>query len=497
LWPLFLLLQDGNISLNFPMESGMSHQDTDGLTGSVVNHQALKQALDWLLASAKLSGLTFRGDCSWTSKALVFTAFLWAWSDEKTLTERFFLARKVVMAMAILTRAPATSYQAFLKMLKTWTAALSIALVVAFRQRMRTDLAERFKVCGFAVFGVDGSRLELPRTASNEARFAPAKTRRRSKKKPRHKPHRRARSRAARDRRAREKKTNSPQMWLTTMFHVGTGLPWDWRIGPSDSSERDHLCQMLDALPAGALITADAGFVGYEVWTAILKSGRHLLVRVGANVRLLRKLGHVEEKAGLVYLWPDREAKRKQPPLVLRLVVAQDGREPVYLVTSVLDEAVLSDKQVVRIYSLRWGIELFYRHFKQTFERRKLRSHTADNAELEATWSLLGLWAMGLHAQVELGHEVPASRISVAKLLRAYRRSLREYKSHPDPGESLWDLLAKAVIDEYKRANKNSRDYPRKKQRSSTAAPKIRCATKAQINAARELRNQHESRLTA
>ena len=51
-------------------------------------------------------------------------------------------------------------------------------------------------------------------------------------------------------------------MWLTTMWHVGTGLPWDWRLGPSDSSERDHLKQMIAALPAHALVTADAGFVG-------------------------------------------------------------------------------------------------------------------------------------------------------------------------------------------------------------------------------------------
>ena len=72
----------------------MSHQDTDGLTGSCLNHQALKQALDWILASAKLSGLAFRGDCSWTPKALIFTALLWTWSDEKTLTKRFFLAAR-------------------------------------------------------------------------------------------------------------------------------------------------------------------------------------------------------------------------------------------------------------------------------------------------------------------------------------------------------------------------------------------------------------------
>jgi hypothetical protein len=472
----------------------MSHQDRDGHIASAPHHQALKQALDWLLHSARLSDVVFRADCTWTPKALIFTAILWAWSDEKTLTERFFLARKVVLALGILTRLPATSYQAFLKMLRVWTVTLTVVLQEAFRQRMRTDLAERFQVFGYTVFGVDGSRLELPRTESNERRFSPARARRRKTPKR----SRRARSQAARAQRAREKKANSPQMWLTTMSHVGTGLPWDWRTGPSDSSERDHLRQMIHALPAAALVTADAGFVGYTYWKALRDSDRHLLIRVGANVRLLKKLGYVREKNDLVYLWPDREAARNQPPLVLRLVVARGGRHPVYLVTSVLNEQRLSDQEVVKIYALRWGVELFYRHFKQTFERRKLRSHTADNAELEATWSLLGLWALGLHGQVELARAgVPARRISVAQLLRAYRRALREYKSAPDPGESLRDLVLKAVIDPYKRANKSSRDYPRKKHGHAIGAPEILNATKDQINAARRLKNQPKSGLTA
>jgi hypothetical protein len=476
----------------------MSHQGTAGLTCSTPHHQALKQSLDWLLASARLSDLTFRGECSWTPKGLIFVAILWAWSDEKSLTKRFSHARKVVIAMDILARAPAATYQAFLKLLTTWTVVLARALLDALRRRMRSDLAARFEVCGFPVFGADGSRLELPRTESNEGRFSPAKTRRPSRSKAGARPRRRARSQASRARRARQKKANSPQMWLTTMFHVGTGLPWDWRLGPSDSSERDHLRQMIEALPAGALVTADAGFVGYETWKAILDSGRHLLIRVGANVRLLRKLGYAEEKEGVVYLWPDREAKRKRPPLVLRLVVARGARHPVFLVTSVRDEAALSDSQVVEVYALRWGIELFYRHFKQTFGRRKLRSHRGSNAELEATWSLLGLWAMMLHGQVILmGKGVPPKRISVAGVLLGYRSALREYKSPPDPGESLYEMVGKAVIDSYRRADKSSRGYPRKKQEQATGAPEVRNATKAQINSAKEVRDQLPLRLTA
>ena len=97
-------------------------------------------------------------------------AILWAWSDEKSLTERFFHARKVVIAMGILARMPAATYQAFLKMLTTWTVALAMALFDAFRRRMQSDLADTVRGrAASPVFGVDGSRLELPRTESNEA----------------------------------------------------------------------------------------------------------------------------------------------------------------------------------------------------------------------------------------------------------------------------------------------------------------------------------------
>src|SRR4051812_35736018 len=316
----------------------MSHQGQTVDTEPAPHHQDLKVVLDWLLAGADLSAARFRDTCTWTPRGLTSVALLWAWSGEAALTERFTSARSIAVRALALIVPPATTYQAFLKMLRAWTAVLAVALTVALRRRMREDLAGRFLVGGYAVFGVDGSRLELPRTASNEARFAPARRRSRTRRAAK----RRGRDRARADA-ARAKEANSPQMWLTTMWHVGTGLPWDWRTGPSGSSERDHLKQMIAALPAGALVTADAGFVGYEYREALLASGRHLLIRVGANVRLLKGLGYAREKAGRVYLWPDREAARRRPPLVLRLVVARGGRHPVYLVTSALGEDALWD----------------------------------------------------------------------------------------------------------------------------------------------------------
>lgn len=465
----------------------MPHQDHSRATAPAAHHQDLRLVLDWLTADADSAAVGFRGSCTWSPLGLCCTALLWAWSAETALVERFAAARKVALASLGLDATTAATYQAFLKLLRARTAALVTALVAALRRRMREDLGDRFAVAGFAAFGVDGSRLQLPRTASNEGRFsAPPKRPSRSKSK----------GRAAEA--ARRKKADSPQLWLTTAFHLGTGLPWDWRTGPTDSSERQHLRQMLDGLPAGALVVADAGFVGYETWEAIRTGGRHLLVRVGANVRLIRGLGYARERAGLVYLWPDREAARSRPPLVLRLIVARGGRHPVYLVTSVLDGRRLSDRQVVAIYRLRWGVELFYRHFKQTFGRRGLRSHRGENAEVEATWSLVGLWAVGLHGQVELAADaVPASGVSVAGLLRAYRAAMREYRSRPGPGESLGERLGAAVIDGYRRSSKASRDYPRRKREQAIGAPEIRAATVVEIERAKQIKDANQRRLTA
>lgn len=455
----------------------MSHQDQDGRK-VCFNYQYLRRALDWLLRTAVFSSLKFRDDCTWTGPSLAAAALLWAWSDEATLGDRFQAARRIVQCLFALQQEPAGSYQAFVKLLRKWTSSFVTILQAALRQRMQESLAARWLLHGFAVFGGDGSRVELPRTRSNEAAYAPSPARKKRKRP----------CRGLQSEQARAKKANSAQLWLTTLWHAATGLPWDWRLGPADSSERGHLLEMLASLPRCALIAADAGFVGYEFLRSILASHRHFLVRVGSNVRLLRKLGVVRESGGLVYLWPDRAAQRNQPPLMLRLLIAAGGKHPVYLVTSVLSRRRLSDRQLCDLYRLRWGIELFYRHLKQTYQRRKLRSAQADNARLELEWSLLGLWAMALYAQVELARkEVPSHKVSTAGVLRAFRRMLRDYLHPADPMHSLCALVRRAIVDDYLRANKASRTDTRRKYDKPPGPPDIRNATRTQIKLAKQL----------
>lgn len=461
----------------------MSHRDARVR----LNVVCLRRCLRWLLAGATWPTVAFRSDCRWTPQTLTSAALLWAWSDELTLGERFRTVRKIILCFTSSQQQLAGSYQAFVKILRHWTNDLSQRLTLTLRRQMQETLPPHWRIGEWLMFGVDGSRIELPRTYSHEQAYSTIRHHRQGK-------NRYGKRMAAKD----AQKANSPQLWITTMWHAGTGLPWGWRIGPADSSERAHLQEMLSDLPTGALVAADAGFVGYEGMREILDEGLQFLIRVGSNVRLLKQLGWTRELAGTVYLWPDQKARKDLPPLVLRLVVAHNGKHPVYLVTSVLSRRLLSDRQVVELYAKRWGIELFYRHLKQTFQRRKLLSTSAANARIELEWSLLGLWAMALYALVETTRQhVPPERLSFAQLLLAFRRTLRDYLHPTERRERLCERLRRAIVDAYVRQNKASRNHPKKKREQAPGPPLILKATSRQRKRAKQIKRQLSIRLTA
>lgn len=459
-----------------PKGIGVLHQDLKvAVTG--VKGECLARALRWLLSGVTWKDIKLRQDCSWTSALLTAAAMIWAWCGEATLKERYDVARRVTQFLFGVQQKLGGSYQAFTKLLQRWTPELMASIQVALRKRMEQDLPGCWGIHGFVLFGADGSRVELPRTRSNQQAYA---ANRNSKKK--------KTSKKKRQSSAHARKADTPQMWLTTLWHIGTGLPWNWKTGPGDSSERSHLIEMLSSLPATAMIVADAGFCGYEYWKAILDSGRHFVIRVGSNVRMLRKLGCAREASSTVYLWPNNAARKNCPPLVLRLIVIHNGKHPVYLVTSVRQETRLTDSQLIDIYKKRWGIELFYRNLKQTFNRRKLRSLSPENARLELEWSLVALWAMGLYTLWEARRiGTPPNKISTAQMVRAFRHTIRDYCHPSEPGVSLRQKLRKAIVDPYIRTNKASRSYPRKKKEKPAGSPIITDATPKQVARAKEV----------
>jgi len=305
---------------------------------------------------------------------------------------------------------------------------------------------------GWVVMAVDGTRIDCPRTPANERAFGCA-----------------------------GKPGTGPQMLLTTLYHLATGLPWAWRRSAGNDSERGHLLEMLPLLPPETLLIADAGFVGYAMLCLLLVAGHHFVMRVGCNVRLLRKLGFdVLEEGDTVYLWP-QGLRRTHPPLTLRLVRVQAGRRTMTLLTSVLDRCRLRDADVVELYRRRWGIELLYRSLKQTLRRRKMLSGVPEHAELELDWAMVGLWLLGLMTAKAAGREVRRGRPwSLAAALSVVRGAMRRLGVARAAG-GLRRQLRLAVRDRYVRHRpKEARYWPRKKNEHPPGAAKIRTATHAE-----------------
>ncbi len=255
-------------------------------------------------------------------------------------------------------------------------------------------------------------------------------------------------------------------------------------VGAIVTGERAHLGTLLQELrfPLDTLFCGDAGFVGYEFWRQIVDQGHSFLMRVGGNVRLLKGLGRVRQRGDIVYCWPDEARKKKQPPLVLRLLCFHDGRGAVYLVTNILDDQELTAEQASLIYRQRWGIELQFRALKQTYGKAKLRARTPEIAEIELHWSLLGLTMLQLLARKEQTWAgEPAEKTSIAAVLRIIRSMIAEASETRPPSASLEKRLRNATTDSYQRhSQKKSRNYPRRKEEPCTGAPIILNATQEQ-----------------
>lgn len=296
----------------------MSHQDAFAETAPT-NSAYLGEALQWMLRGIRFD-LKFRSECRWTPLWLVQAALFRAWSIETKLTERFACSQRLVQQLQGERKQNACSWQAFIELLSRHSRKLVKALKRAFQQRMQQEFPNSWLTFGFVVLGVDGSTIEVPLTKSHRDAFATST----SKAKSRH--------RTAVGDPGADKRSATPLITLTTLFHVALNLPWDWRTGSREQSEREQLRQMLAGLPAEALLCADAGFVGYDLLRSITGAEAQFIIRVGSK----DKRGHPVFGArrrilGVPFCWvsPFGEAEPPRQCVPRQSLGTSGGREEI------------------------------------------------------------------------------------------------------------------------------------------------------------------------
>jgi hypothetical protein len=441
----------------------------------------------WFLPNDGIfSKLRFHGNTSWRPVSMIWLAVFWSWSVQPNLTDAFDDALNCCRRLSI-DRVLGT-FQGFMNALARWTDAFTHLLFGVLQARMEEVGGKFWRVGRWVPIAFDGSRSSAPRTKDNEQAFRPAhyghgKTARYRKKK-------------TKGMRRKKNEKNKPQLpqpqaWITLMWHMGLRMPWSWRLGPSNSSERGHVIEMLQQgeFPENTLYCGDAGFIGYPLWSEIVNRGADFLVRVGANASLLMEVADFHRDEDLVLCWPRVAIKAGQPPLHLRLVRIRIGATRIWMLTSVTNPTQLTNKQIVRLYKMRWGIEVEFRGLKQTLDWAKLRSRNDQRLLAELHWSLMAMAIAELWALKEQlsrrRHRTKSNRRpydpvkrSLARTIRAIRNCLRNLPPVAEPEEDLATALRIAVTDDYQRkASKRARYRPPNPDKKPIGDPEVRRMT--------------------
>lgn len=469
-------------------ENSHAEDYRQGLPESLRNKDILRRLLMWFApADALFEKEDFHGNVRWTGQSVVIQAIICMLYVGLNVTQAFESAQAMLDILQI--EGGISSYNTFMNALTRYRN-LFTERVRARLQEMAEEVAgEVFRTSGWLPIAFDGSRVDAPRTKSNEAAFCAKNyghgTTARSKKK---------KSKGMRRKRNEKNPASQPlpQIWVTAFWHMATQLMWTWRLGPSDSSERTHVMDVLktEKFPKKTLFCGDAGFVGYSLWKTILEQPeRHFIVRIGANVMLLQEHADYElHKDSYVLCWPKDRMAVGDPPLHLRLVKIKDDKGRTWwLLTSVLDKEQLTIEQMKEYYRMRWSIEIAFRGLKQTLGKHTMRCRNNERLLVELDWSLFAMTLAALMAfreqrKVEPKHDGKQRKRSLARTLHALRWALDHPQDFGDAKTNLRTKLADALVQEYNnRTDKRARYRPKNPDKKPLGDPKVRTMTPCEL----------------
>jgi hypothetical protein len=245
-----------------------------------------------------------------------------AWCCGDSPEERFAAARMAYVAAHQRERRPGQTLAGFLDALENLPMPVLRAVAQGIRAKLGAVFVEALRLKGWLPLACDGTRLECPRSQELPQRLGEA-----------------------------GKADSAPMIYLTALVLLPVGLPWSWRWGKGTANELEHLQRLLPSLPDKALIVADAFYLGYDLYQAIMQARAGFLMRLSSRACLYRS-GQVpleRFREGLVYYWPQHVRERGQPPLRCRLLRVRGKKADVWLLTNLLDRQQLSRKDAGRL----------------------------------------------------------------------------------------------------------------------------------------------------
>src|SRR3984885_7423776 len=234
----------------------------------------------------------------WTLQPLIMISAIMTWCAGETDADRFVLSRAFYVQVHCPKRQrPGKAYSGFCKAILRLPMPVWWVFCDAVRERVFQLLSDRMTMDDWLPFGCDGSRMECPRTEELERNLGKS-----------------------------SKDKSPPTLWVIALVSLTTGVLWSWRLGTSKTGERRYLIELLETLPQAVLksvlLVCDAGYVGFEVISTLLKQECSFLIRLSSHAQLysLEMVEMTGFAQGEFCYWTDQAEKKGHPPLRGRVI---------------------------------------------------------------------------------------------------------------------------------------------------------------------------------
>jgi hypothetical protein len=295
---------------------------------------------------------------------------------------------------------------------------------------------------GWRLMGLDGSTLDLTDTPANARAFGRPGT---------------GRAEGA-----------FPQARLLALCELGTHAVCGLAIKPLCHGEPSMVAPLLDQLGPGMLLIWDRGFFSYELISAVVRRGAHLLARVKSNT-VLRPIRRLDDGSYLAKIYPGQADRRRDTRGLLVRVIEYTHDDPNRpgagerhrLITDLTSPEDLPAPAAPVVYHERWEEELALDEIKTHLGARAIpiRSRTPAGVVQEIYGLILAHYVVrrDMHDAAVVASQDP-DRLSFLDSLRVLQCQLPE---SPQVPTETWYRRLLAEVRQQKLRPRRERWYPR------------------------------------